>query len=189
MNYQNIYNQIIKVAQARASIKGYFERHHIVPRCLGGSDASSNLVDLTAREHFLAHILLAKVHGGDLWLPVVRMKTAKDGSKANGRLYAMARAANAVEVGNRLRGTKLTPEHKEKIGKSQKGCKRAPEVGRKIAEALRGKPKSAAHKSAVAAAIKGTKRSGESPLKGRKQSVGHIAKRVAKITGQRRVEH
>jgi hypothetical protein len=39
---------------------GYCERHHIVPKSLGGSNNSTNLVNLTAREHFIAHVLLTK---------------------------------------------------------------------------------------------------------------------------------
>lgn len=38
----------------------YYERHHIVPRCLGGVDDEENLIDLYAREHFIAHKLLAE---------------------------------------------------------------------------------------------------------------------------------
>lgn len=38
----------------------YHERHHIVPRCLGGNDDEENLIDLYAREHFIAHMMLAK---------------------------------------------------------------------------------------------------------------------------------
>jgi hypothetical protein len=36
----------------------YFEIHHIIPKCKGGSNDKSNLVLLTSREHFLAHKLL-----------------------------------------------------------------------------------------------------------------------------------
>lgn len=44
----------------------YYEEHHIVPRCLGGSDDKSNLVLLTAREHFIAHRLLSKIYPDNL---------------------------------------------------------------------------------------------------------------------------
>ena len=37
----------------------YHERHHIVPKCLGGTNDEENLIDLFAREHFEAHRLLA----------------------------------------------------------------------------------------------------------------------------------
>ena len=41
-------------------LKGYVERHHIIPRSKGGSDDKSNIVELTAREHLLSHWLLAR---------------------------------------------------------------------------------------------------------------------------------
>lgn len=37
-----------------------FERHHIQPRALGGSEDFSNLVKLTVFDHILAHLYLAK---------------------------------------------------------------------------------------------------------------------------------
>ena len=40
--------------------EGYTETHHIIPRCLGGTDDESNLIRLSAREHFIAHLLLVK---------------------------------------------------------------------------------------------------------------------------------
>ena len=38
----------------------YHEQHHILPKCLGGTDDENNLIDLFAREHFIAHKLLAE---------------------------------------------------------------------------------------------------------------------------------
>lgn len=40
---------------------GYVERHHIIPKSIGGTDSKSNLVYLTAREHFICHWLLIKM--------------------------------------------------------------------------------------------------------------------------------
>lgn len=61
MNYQTIYNRIIESARSQRRY-GYTETHHILPRCLGGSDDKENLVSLTAREHFICHRLLVKIH-------------------------------------------------------------------------------------------------------------------------------
>lgn len=61
MNYRQHYDNLIARAAGR-KCEGYVEKHHIVPRCMGGSDAADNLVKLTAREHFLAHQLLCKIH-------------------------------------------------------------------------------------------------------------------------------
>lgn len=61
MNYKRIYDQIIDRAKNRDLI-GYREKHHIIPRCLGGSNSKENLVELTAREHFLCHWLLHEMY-------------------------------------------------------------------------------------------------------------------------------
>ena len=37
----------------------YKEKHHIIPKCLGGTNSKDNLVDLYAKEHYIAHKLLA----------------------------------------------------------------------------------------------------------------------------------
>lgn len=61
--YKRWHDAIIARAHSR-DLDAYKERHHIVPRCLDGSDHPSNLVDLTYREHFLVHWLLTKLHEG-----------------------------------------------------------------------------------------------------------------------------
>lgn len=65
MNYgKNYHDYIGYVKTLDRSKKGsiYYEEHHIIPRCCGGSNDLSNLVLLTGREHFLAHYLLAKIY-------------------------------------------------------------------------------------------------------------------------------
>lgn len=62
--YTTVYNLIIKNAQTRAMHEGYFEKHHIIPKSLGGSNDKDNLVKLTAREHFVCHRLLTKITSG-----------------------------------------------------------------------------------------------------------------------------
>jgi hypothetical protein len=57
------YYSIITRAKTR-KVDGYTETHHIIPKSLGGSNNADNLVDLTAREHFICHILLTKMLDG-----------------------------------------------------------------------------------------------------------------------------
>tara|TARA_R110002167_G_scaffold309327_1_gene514156 strand:+ start:78 stop:770 length:693 start_codon:yes stop_codon:yes gene_type:complete len=64
MNYQNIYESLITKRQKNPA-KGYTERHHILPKSLGGSDDPTNLVVLSGREHWVAHLLLHKIHNLD----------------------------------------------------------------------------------------------------------------------------
>jgi len=62
--YTRWYTTLTERARTR-NIDGYTENHHIQPRSLGGSDDKDNLVELTAREHFICHWLLTKMHTGE----------------------------------------------------------------------------------------------------------------------------
>lgn len=61
MNYQKVYDAIIQKRLDKPYV-GYTEQHHIIPKSLGGSDDRSNLVNLSAREHFVCHLLLTKIY-------------------------------------------------------------------------------------------------------------------------------
>jgi hypothetical protein len=53
------YNKFINAIQSLGNRNlDYCESHHIIPRCMGGTDDPSNLVDMSFREHFLAHWML-----------------------------------------------------------------------------------------------------------------------------------
>ena len=58
MNYRKIYFKLIRKAISENRVKGeiYYESHHIIPESCGGVGT----VLLTAREHFIAHLLLTK---------------------------------------------------------------------------------------------------------------------------------
>lgn len=69
--YSQYYYNIINKAKSRASSKseakkifGYVEKHHIIPKVLGGTNEENNIVFLTAREHFVCHRLLTKMVEG-----------------------------------------------------------------------------------------------------------------------------
>lgn len=63
MNYKRIYDKLVTGKSTRVKdVHTYYESHHIIPRVLGGGNEKSNLVLLTAREHFIAHRLLSKIH-------------------------------------------------------------------------------------------------------------------------------
>lgn len=63
MDYEKIYNDLIEKAKSSICVEGgYFEKHHIIPKSLGGTNDASNLVKLTARQHYIAHLLLYKIY-------------------------------------------------------------------------------------------------------------------------------
>ena len=61
MNYKHIYDVLIQKRQHEPAT-GYTENHHILMRSMGGTDDKDNLVQLTGREHWIAHLLLHKIH-------------------------------------------------------------------------------------------------------------------------------
>lgn len=148
MNYQKVYDDLIAKCQARQSIDGYKERHHIIPKSLGGSNESSNLVDLTAREHFVAHFLLAKLHGGNQWSSIKRMR-GNDGFYINSHLYEIARREVAKEVSKRMSGVPKTDEQRAKMSAAALGKKKSPESVEKIRQANLGRKPNEAQLAAL----------------------------------------
>src|ERR1035437_9316157 len=61
MNYIKLYDLLIERSKHRILV-GYTENHHIIPRCMGGSDLPKNMARLTAREHYIVHLLLVKIY-------------------------------------------------------------------------------------------------------------------------------
>jgi hypothetical protein len=63
--YYKWYYNIIARARSRIILPNfYYEKHHVVPKSLNGSDDISNIVKLTAKEHFVCHMLLIKFTEG-----------------------------------------------------------------------------------------------------------------------------
>lgn len=60
MDYLKVYANLISRATQRPPPPGS-ELHHIIPRSWSGTDLPENLVRLTVREHFLAHLLLSRL--------------------------------------------------------------------------------------------------------------------------------
>jgi len=115
MNYQNIYNNLVKKAQNR-ELDGYVEKHHIVPKCMGGDNTESNIVRLSAKEHFIAHKLLVRIH-----------------PNTKGVWYALIAMGRIVEFKSRIfeserqktyalrKGTKYSEESKKKMSLAKLG--------------------------------------------------------------------
>lgn len=117
MNYQRIYDSIIYRARVR-KIDGYTELHHVLPRCLGGSDDHSNLVRLTPEEHYLCHLVLLKIYPNEHKLVfAARMMCANNQNlKRNNKLYGWLRRKYSKE----MKLFKNTPEQKLLISKTWK---------------------------------------------------------------------
>lgn len=103
MNYGMHYcNLIEKHGSVSRPASGYFERHHILPKCMGGKDDYSNLVYLDARCHLLAHWLLMKAFPKVKGLKVAyATMCSRDGIKLSPIMYKLAK--EAVSGNNSLR--------------------------------------------------------------------------------------
>lgn len=58
--YTKWYFSIIENAKSKP-LGDYMERHHIITKCMNGNNSTDNLVPLTAKEHFICHLLLTKM--------------------------------------------------------------------------------------------------------------------------------
>ena len=59
MNYLKVYCNLIRKAENRTLPEGYKEKHHTFPKSIFGKN--KRVVVLTAREHYIAHLLLWKI--------------------------------------------------------------------------------------------------------------------------------
>jgi hypothetical protein len=120
MNYTRHYNLLIEKATKRNWSKDicYVERHHIIPRCLGGSNSRENLVSLTPEEHFVAHLLLAKIYPDNTKLLCAVIRLTGKGNKhrkCTNKISGHLRRKHAENMRNMLVGVPKTKEHVEKV--------------------------------------------------------------------------
>lgn len=97
MDYGKTYDRLIQKRRDNPISRNecYCERHHIIPKSEGGSDDDTNLVNLTAREHYIAHLLLARIYDDfKMWAAIKLMLTGhikRRTFRHNSRLYAVSR--------------------------------------------------------------------------------------------------
>lgn len=120
--YLNWYNNIIRSAVNRENGDVYYERHHIIPKSLGGSNHSSNLVKVTAREHYILHLLLVRFTTGDdrrkmihaAWYLCHKNKLYKN-HKVSSRIYESLRIQHATACSQILKGQQKSLETRERM--------------------------------------------------------------------------
>ena len=160
--YSKLYYKITSNAKQRIT-EGYTELHHIIPQSMSGSNDKENLVELTAREHFICHWLL------------IKMTEGKDRSKM---LYAL----NGMKAGNRYQQryhTKITARVYEKY---------RIEHAHNHSETMKGKP--AWNKGRILEGVEleeHRERTRNRKIDPVKQALGQ-QKRVEKIKGQKRTD-
>lgn len=118
--YTTTYYNIINRAAVRVNATGYTETHHIIPKSLGGTDEATNLVVLTAREHFICHRLLINMTQGAnkrSMSHALRMMTAHSPTQ-NGNRYlpsGIIYENMKIQMNAASKGRPCSPETREKI--------------------------------------------------------------------------
>lgn len=97
MNYKKHYDKLMEKSKTRI-LEGYVEKHHIVPKCLGGTDEQENIAILTPEEHFLAHQLLVKIYPKCIPLvsAAVIMTTHNTPNRINNKLFGWIRKRASI---------------------------------------------------------------------------------------------
>lgn len=156
--YTKTYFKIVNSRQSmhRSKKDSYFESHHIVPRCLGGDNKKTNLVLLTAKEHYICHLLLIKMTEGKarskmcLGLKCLsQMKNHKQHRKTTSRMFERFRIeANKAISENHAR---LSGPANPQYGKPSpnRGVKMSDEQKNKISNALKNHERSETHKQSL----------------------------------------
>ena len=194
MNYRSVYGNLISSRrESKASV--FTEKHHILPKSLGGDDTDANIVNLTHREHYVAHLLLAHIHGGTQWLAVRFMAgIARGQNRFNvpSRQYEiscekskLSRMGHTVsqdardKISQKLRGRSLHPDIGKKMGASRIGHVVTLETRAKIGDAHRGRKLSKERREQISLTQKGMVRGPMSDEQKEKLSIAHKGKKLS----------
>lgn len=136
--YSKWYYTLIQRAASRIQDNStYYETHHIVPKSLGGDDSRENLVCLTAKEHFVCHLLLTKMVDGRPMYQMIKalhMMTisSRHQNRITGSKYQILKikAAQAHSILTKGR-PKHSPETRLRMSLAAKG-RPGPNLGKKL---------------------------------------------------------
>jgi len=139
---------------------GYYENHHIIPKCLGGNDSKSNLVKLTAKEHFVCHHLLvymttsknkSKMSYG--FLMFTRKNPLHNRQHLTSRNYTTLRELVGEAASVLHTGKIVSAESRLKMSIASKASHNTPEY--KVGASTRAKNRTKEHRAKIGAAHKG----------------------------------
>jgi hypothetical protein len=173
--YYFYYYNIINVALSRTLEQNiYTEKHHIIPKSLGGDNTPDNIVVLTGREHFICHRLLTKITSGcdkaKMIFAVHMMLSCKKSQKRHittSYTYHIIREQVANEMSILHKNKIVSPETRKKLSDAAMGRP----------SAFKGKTHSAESLLLISEAVKAKSHSIHSPE--------NAAKRVATRAGYR----
>jgi len=190
--YAKYYHLIIDNRKLNPLKDQYTEKHHIFPRSLGGSNGLENLVNLSAREHFICHWLLTKMYTGTDCGKMINAMYMMRGNSTYQKRYESNITARIYE--------NLREEYSQYISKMNTGRIQPPEEKAKQIAAITGRTRlpfsdewkgnlSRNHKSKRGfntSHSEETRKKMSEKATGRKQTPETIAKKSEAIRGSKR---
>ena len=139
MDYINVYNKIIEKAKSenrKLKCGIYYERHHIKPRSLFKNliKDQNNIVLLTAKEHFICHMLLEKIYDCYQMKFAIWRMCNDSKYKVSSRYYEYVKQKIAIDSSKLNKGRKLSNEVKRKISLGLSGKTHSEETKQKISK-------------------------------------------------------
>lgn len=186
--YTKWYNSIVERRLAHP-VEGYVERHHIIPKSLGGSNDQSNLVALTAREHYICHLLLLRMTTGAERLKMLRafnafkISSRKNPRNLTARQYQTIRNNPAPGWNKGLTIADYTPEQREaarRAGLTKRGRTQTAESNAKRSATLANRTVTDNHRANLSNSLKGR----VSPTKGMKFEYRPMPKGSCPVCGK-----
>ena len=197
--YKNWYYRIIDNAKSR-DISGYCEIHHIIPKSLKGSNEKENLVKLTAREHFVCHLLLTKITSGydkkimefavGKFIQISPLQDRKFTSWEYNKIRENISKARSGRKHSLETRNQMSKNMKGRIpwNKGKSGFINSEESNRKRSQTLKGKPITEEHKNNIRLSKIG-KSSGMEGKKHSEETKEKMRKNMKKLKGpQKRIE-
>lgn len=118
------YYRLMLLGKNKHANEGYHERHHIIPKSLGGLNTDDNIVYLTGRQHFVAHQLLVRMTTGTarqkMYNALWQMKHTR-GKRMTSRLYSTLRQEFRASISEQMRGRVISETTRKKMSTAQKG--------------------------------------------------------------------
>ena len=141
MTYSEYIQNILDTRDRFIDDGKYHERHHIIPRCMEGTDDESNLIDLYAREHYEAHRLLAEENPDNQKLVFAWWIMSTNSSNTNGRYKLTAEEYEEAKIALSDAQSKAKKEmFKDKENHPMFGKTHSEEAKEKMSKAKKGKP-------------------------------------------------
>ena len=121
-HYYNRYTKFIESCRIQNLNDVYTEKHHIIPRSLGGTNDESNLITLSGRQHYIAHWMLWKAYRGKMALAFKFMNhDGKHARRINSKIFEQLRKDRNEHVIKVNTGKTRTQETKDNIRNALKG--------------------------------------------------------------------